>query len=133
MTTYVVDASVAAEYLLRTHLGLKIAGTLQEAQLIAPELLDVEVLSVLRRALLGKKLSEERARLALEDLLIWPIQRIPHSPLLREAWQHRHTVSAYGSMYVATAHTYNVTLLTADGPLSRAPSLGIVVQNIRLA
>lgn len=133
MTTYVVDASVATEYLLRTHIGLKIAETLQGAQLIAPELLDVEVFSVLRRALLGKKLSEERAGFALEDLLVWPIQRIPHSPLLREAWQHRHAVSAYDSMYVATARTYKVTLLTADGPLSRAPSLGIVVQNIRLA
>ncbi len=51
-----------------TLLGLKIAETLQEAQLIAPELLNVEVLSVLRGALLAKKLSEERARFALEDL-----------------------------------------------------------------
>ena len=68
MTTYVVDASVAAEYLLRTHLGLKIAETLQGAQLITPELLDVEVLSVFWGALLAKKLREERARFALEDL-----------------------------------------------------------------
>jgi predicted nucleic acid-binding protein len=59
MTTYVVDVSVGTEYLLRTHIGLKIAETRQGAQLIAPKLLDVEVLSVLRRALLGKKLSEE--------------------------------------------------------------------------
>ena len=59
MTTYVVDVSVGTEYLLRTHIGLKIAETLQGDQLIAPELRDIEVLSVLRRALLGKKLSEE--------------------------------------------------------------------------
>ena len=38
MTTYVVDASVAVEYLLRTNLGLTIAETLEGVQLMAPEL-----------------------------------------------------------------------------------------------
>ena len=59
MTAYVVDASVAAEYLLRTSLGLTIANTLEGAQLMAPELLDVEVFSVLRRAVLTKKLQKD--------------------------------------------------------------------------
>ena len=58
MTQYVVDASLAVEYLLRTSLGLKIADTIESAVLIAPALLDVEVLSVLRRAVLHKKLEE---------------------------------------------------------------------------
>jgi predicted nucleic acid-binding protein len=129
---FVIDASVAAEYLLRTPLGQKLDGLIEEANLLAPELLDAEVLSVLRRALLQKRLEERRARLALEDLSAWPIDRIPHSALLREAWQHRHNVSAYDSLYVAVARLYEAPLLTADGPLSRAPGLGIVVQNLRL-
>ncbi len=132
MTTYVVDASVIAEYLLRTRLGLIIANTLEGAQLIAPELLDVEVFSVLRRAVLTKKLQEDRAKIALEDLLAWPIERIPHLSLLLEAWQYRHQVSAYDAMYVATAHIHQVPLLTADGPLSRAPGFNIGIQNIRV-
>jgi predicted nucleic acid-binding protein len=129
---YVIDASVAAEYLLRTPLGLKLADLLEGAFLLAPELLDVEVLSVLRRAVLSRMLAEHRASLALEDLIDWPVDRIPHTALVREAWQHRHNVSAYDAFYVAAARVYDASLLTADGPLARAPALGIVVQNIRM-
>lgn len=133
MNRFVIDASAAAEYLLRTPLGQKLQGLVEEAFLLAPALLDAEVLSVLRRGLLQKKLEEHRARLALEDLADWPVDRILHSTLLREAWKHRHNVSAYDALYVAVAKLYEAPLLTADGPLSRAPGLGIVVQNIRLS
>ena len=132
MIRYVIDASAAAEYLLRTPLGLKLADLIAEAFILAPALLDVEVLSVLRRAVLGRQLAEQRAWLALEDLLAWPIDRIAHTALLREAWQHRHNVRAYDAFYVAAARLYDASLLTTDGPLTRAPPLGIVVQNIRM-
>lgn len=132
MTRCVIDASIAAEFLLRTTLGRKIAEIVEGAFLASPELLDVEVLSVLRRAVLHQRLEERRARLALDDLAAWSIDRIPHAALLREAWQHRHNVSAYDAFYVAAARLYDAPLFTADGPLSRAPALGIVVQNIRL-
>ena len=132
MIRYVIDASAAAEYLLRTILGLKIADVIEGADLIAPELLDVEVMSVLRRAVLRRRLDERRALLALEDLIDWQLERIPHVELIREAWRHRRNASAYDSFYVALARVYDVPLITADGPLSRAPALGIVVQNIRI-
>ena len=132
MIRYVIDASAAAEYLLRTPLGLRLADLIEGAFLLAPELLDVEVLSVLRRAVLLQKLEEQRAWLALEDLIAWPIDRIAHTALVREAWQHRHNVSAYDAFYVAAARAYDASLLTADGPLTRAPALGIVLQNIRI-
>ena len=128
---YVIDASCAAEFLLRTPLGLKLVQSLEDAFLIAPELMDVEVLSVLRRAVLSKKLDAQRARLALEDLCAWPIERISNRSLSLHAWQHRHNVSAYDAYYVAAARIYDAPLLTADGPLARAPAMGIVVQNIR--
>lgn len=132
MIRFVIDASAAVEYLLRTPLGQKLDDLIEESFLFAPELLDVEVLSVLRRALLQERIEEHRGRLALEDLGAWPIDRIPHAVLLREAWKHRHNVSAYDAFYVAAAKLYEAPLLTADGPLSRAPGLGIAVQNIRL-
>ena len=58
MTRYVVDASIAVEYLLRTPLGLTVADVLDDASLVAPELIDAEVLSVLRRAVLKGHLEE---------------------------------------------------------------------------
>ena len=133
MTRYVIDASAAAEYLLRTSLGLKIADVIEDAFLTAPELLDVEVLSVLRRAVLQKRLDERRALEALEDLVDWKVDRIAHIDLVQEAWRHRHNVSAYDSFYLAAARLYGAPLITADGPLSRAPALGIVVQNVRMS
>ena len=64
MTGLVVDASVAVEYLLRTPLGMTVANTLDRASLVAPELMDAEVLSVLRRAVLNGVLEEARAEMA---------------------------------------------------------------------
>ena len=133
MSRYVIDASAATEYVLRTPVGLKLANVIEDAALLAPELLDVEVLSVLRRAVLRRELAQQRALLAVEDLMDWSIDRIPHRRLIWSAWQHRNNVSAYDAFYVAAARLANAALLTADGPLSRAPSLGIMVENIRLS
>lgn len=132
MSRFVIDASAATEYLLRTPLGLRVATAIEDASLIAPELLDVEVLSVLRRAVLHREITEQRAVLAIEDLVDWSIDRIPHNPLVWLAWQNRNNVSAYDAFYVAAARISNAPLLTADGPLSRAPKLGISIENVRL-
>lgn len=51
--------------------------------LLAPELLDVEVLSVLRRAMLRGEITEPRASFAIEDLVDWSIDRISHLSLVR--------------------------------------------------
>ena len=37
--------------------------------------MDVEVLSVLRRAVLNGELEEARARVAVDDLAHWPVER----------------------------------------------------------
>jgi predicted nucleic acid-binding protein len=131
VSRYVVDASAAAEYLLRTSLGLKVANIIEGGFLLAPELLDVEVLSVFRRAVLRRQLDEQRALRAIEDLMDWPIDRIPHRSLVWAAWQHRNNLSAYDAFYVAAARLSDAPLITADGPLARAPSLGIIVENVR--
>jgi predicted nucleic acid-binding protein len=131
VSRYVVDASAAAEYILRTSLGLKVAELIEGGLLLAPELLDVEVLSVFRRAVLRGELTEERALRAIDDLMAWPIDRIPHRSLVWAAWQHRNNVTAYDAFYVAAARLSDASLITADGPLARAPALGIVVENVR--
>ena len=130
MTRYVVDASVAVEYLLRTPLGLAASDTLDSAALIAPELMDVEVASALRKAVLLGRLDEARALAAVADLARWPVDRISHQALTHVAWRYRHNVSAYDAYYVACARSYGVPLLTADGKLAGAPGLDIVVQHI---
>jgi predicted nucleic acid-binding protein len=100
--------------------------------LFAPELLDVEVLSMLRRAVLTGRLDGRRAVAALEDLVDWPVERIPHRTLVATAWGLRTNLSAYDAFYVAAAQQSGATLMTADGPMARAPKLGVAVHNIRI-
>lgn len=132
MTRYVIDASVAVEYLLKTPIGLALADLIERAALIAPELMDAEVLSALRGAVLHGRLEEGRALEALDDLTDWPLERIPNRTLARLAWRHLHNVSAYDAFYIAAARAHDATLLTADGRLSRVPESGVVIQHIRM-
>lgn len=133
MTGYVIDASVAVEYLLRTPLGITLADTVENASLAAPELLDPEVMSVLRRAVLTGRLDEDRAVMALGDLAIWPIDRISHRTLALSAWEYYSNVSAYDAFYIAAARATGVPLLTADGRLARSTGLDITVHHIQMS
>lgn len=132
MTRYVIDASAAVEYLLRTPLGSAVAGVIGDTTLVAPELLDAEVLSAVRRGVLAGRLDLRRARMAIHDLSEWPIERLSHRELVRSAWEHRENVSAYDAFYVAAARVHDLPILTTDAPLSRASGLGVVVQHIRV-
>ena len=132
MSRYIVDASVAIEYLLRSPLGLTVAEMIEGASLAAPELMDAEVLSVLRRAVLNGHLEEARAEMVIGDLLQWPVDRISHRALAPLAWQYRRNVSAYDAFYVAAARARGFPLMTADGRLSRSPGLGVVVQHVHM-
>jgi predicted nucleic acid-binding protein len=127
----VVDASAAVEYLLQTPLGLRVASLIESADVTAPELLDAEVLAVLRREALAGRLREQRATEAVSDLRDWGVERLPHKILLDVAWKLRGNVSAYDALYVAAARARHAALVTADGPLSRAAKLGVVVHNVR--
>ena len=128
----VVDASAAVEYLLKTKLGESLSHLLDEATLAAPELLDAEVLAVLRREVSTGRLKANRAQQALDDLRDWDLERIGHRELLNEAWALRARVTAYDALYVAAARIRGATLVTADGPLARAPALGVPVHTVRV-
>ncbi len=132
MTGYVVDASVAVEYLLRTPSGRRIENVIHDRQLAAPEMLDAEILSILRRHVASEKVPASRAETLLRDLEAVPIRRVPHRRLVVTAWKHRHNVSAYDALYVALAELLDAPLLTADGRLMRAPNLGIAVHHVQL-
>jgi predicted nucleic acid-binding protein len=129
---FVVDACAALEYLLRTRLGLRVEALIDDAALSAPELLDAEVLAVLRRHVLAGRLGEERAAEAIADLADWDVERISHRELVDVAWALRANVTAHDALYVAAARIRGGALLTADGPLARAPRLGVVVHDVRL-
>jgi predicted nucleic acid-binding protein len=127
----VPDASVAVELLLRTPLGENLFRRLKGTTLVAPALIDYEVLAVLRKLVLRKEVRDDRARAALDDLSLWQVRRLSGTDLLREAWSLRYNVSAYDAFYIAAARLYDAQVLTADGPLARAPRLGVFIENVR--
>lgn len=87
----------------------------------APELLDLEMASVLRRQVASGAIDAKRADLALADLAALPLQRSPHLPLLWRVWELRDDLTAYDAAYVALAEAVGAPLLTADRRLARAP------------
>jgi predicted nucleic acid-binding protein len=118
----VVDASVVAAALADdAHDGDRARARLRGEQLAAPELIDLEVASVLRRQLRAASLDVRRAELALTDLDAMPIQRAPHQPLLPRCWQLRDNLTIYDAAYVALAEALEADLLTADRRLAKAP------------
>lgn len=117
----VVDASVLAPALGDDGVdGDRARARLRGETLTAPELIDLEVTSVLRRQAAGGSLDARRADLAMRDLLDLPLRRAPHRPLLPRCWQLRRSVSAYDAAYVALAEALGIVLVTADARLSRA-------------
>jgi predicted nucleic acid-binding protein len=121
----VVDASAVTELLLGRRPGDAVAQQLRDHafDVHAPELLDIEVLSALRRVVAAGYASAERAHEALADLLALPIERHGHRPLVPRIWQLRENVSAYDATYVALAEAIadeGATLITADARLARA-------------
>jgi predicted nucleic acid-binding protein len=97
----------------------------------APHLVDLEVLSVLRRQASAGALDERRAGLAIRDLTDLPIARSPHLPFTRRSWELRDNLTPYDAVYVALAETLGCTLVTADARLSRAPGVGCPVEVLR--
>ena len=104
------------------------ARPLRGEQLAGPDLLRVEVLSVLRRQLAIGRLTADQAEHAVLDLLDSPLVTYPSGALLRRAWALRDNVTAYDACYVALAEALDCPLCTADGRLARAPGLTCTVQ-----
>jgi predicted nucleic acid-binding protein len=117
----VIDASVIAKALVTDDdEGDQLRERLRGEQLVAPEVVDVEVMSTLRRAARAKRLDQRRSAQALADLAALPLQRVPHLPLLGRVWELRDNLSAYDACYVALAEALGAVLLTADGRIKRA-------------
>ncbi|MGI4896798.1 MAG: type II toxin-antitoxin system VapC family toxin [Janthinobacterium lividum] len=128
----VVDASVLAPALADDGPdGDRARNRLRSEVLTAPDVIDLEVASVLRRAAIGGRLPGRRADLALNDLIDLPLRRAAHRPLLRRCWELHHTVTSYDAAYVALAEVLGVVLVTADARLSRAPGITCQVEVLR--
>ena len=130
----IVDASVIANVVGDD----EAAGQLARARLAAasavsaPDLVDVETVSVLRRRWMAGDLSDERFRGAVDDLLALPITRFPVGPMMVRAFELRANITAYDACYVALAEALACPLITADRRLANAPMTTCTTEVLQL-
>ncbi len=121
----VLDASVVVELLRGGPAAEAIEARLraERGRVHAPELLDVEVLHVLRRLDRQGLVPAWEAPMLVERLRALPVRRHPHRPVLARAWSHRANLTAYDALYVSLAEGLGATLLTRDARVARAPGV----------
>ncbi len=128
----VVDASVLAVALADDGPdGDAARARLRGETLAAPELVDLEVASVLRRQNRAGMLDNRRAELAIIDLGALPMVRASHLALLRRCWELRENVTTYDAAYVALAEALDATLLTGDRRLAHAAGPTCTIELLR--
>jgi len=123
----VIDASALVEVLLRTVTGQRAERAIGDSDLIAPDVVNPEVVQSLRGLERGGKLPSARASTAVARLAESNIAHVPTRMLVRDTWSLRANLSAYDACYVALARALSCPLLTVDGPLTRAPQLGVTL------
>lgn len=118
----VVDASVLAPALAdEGEDGDLFRQRIRGATIVGPDLLRLEVASVLRRQLAIGSLSGQQAANAVEDLLALPLVVYPTAPLLSRAWELRDNMTVYDGCYVALAEAIGCPIVTADRRMANAP------------
>ncbi|MEI4273865.1 type II toxin-antitoxin system VapC family toxin [Klenkia sp. LSe6-5] len=128
----VIDASVLTPVVLDDgETGRRARARVADQVLAAPELVDLEVASVVRRQVLRGAVPPQRARRALLYLTDLPLARYGHRDLVGRGWELRDAVSTYDVAYVALAEVLSATLLTADARLARAPGTRCPIEVFR--
>jgi predicted nucleic acid-binding protein len=124
----VVDASVVGHWLLTDQPSLLPTRLDADVELAAPHLIDAEVAHAIRRHVLRGLISLDRAEIALQDLMMLPVERYPHTRLLRRAFALRDNATIYDALYLALAEALDAPLLTRDKALKAVPGIEISIE-----
>lgn len=125
----VLDASAVVALLTNSASASSLmqALALREDVFIAPHLLDIEVMSALRRLAAARLIELSQVDQCLAGLAGLPVERCTHTPLLHRIWELRHNFTAYDATYIALAETTGADLFTCDEKLSKGHRARVVV------
>ena len=125
----VLDASVVVELLTNGALADSIRSDLagRDESFIVPHLVDVEVVSAIRRLVAGRRIGSDRSDQILTGLAALPAERYSHTPLTGRMWELRHNFTAYDATYIALAEAMNAVLYTSDQKLCKGHRARVVL------
>ncbi len=129
--TLVLDASAAVELVLALERGARVATALVGENLVAPELLDVEVLSAVHRLRRTKQITGSQADRGIDRFARLPARRVSHVLLRERAWLLRDAVRIGDASYLACAAAVGAPLLTCDRRLAGAAAPGVNLLLVR--
>jgi len=117
----VLDASVVVELVTNGTLADSIRKELavNDEPFLVPHLVDIEVMSAIRRLTAGQRIDAHRSGQFLAALAALPAERYPHTPLIERIWELRHNFTAYDAAYIALAEVTDSVLYTCDEKLGR--------------
>ena len=125
-TSFVIDASVVVEFLAPGRYGEaadRLMGGLAwptPLELLAPDLLFLEVAEALRKLAIRKAISTAAADRGVASLNKLAIGSVASGVLLVEAWTLREVMTVYDASYAALARVLERPLITIDRKLLRA-------------
>ena len=121
----VIDASALVDLIVQSERAPAVAQAVGATGMVAPDVVNPEVLSILRRLERTGARAARPAVQAVDALMDAPVRRFSTLPLQAEAWTLRANVSAADACYVVLARILRCPLVTANRKLSRAPGLGV--------
>jgi predicted nucleic acid-binding protein len=118
----VADASIIVHLIVDAAVDPNIIEIVRRAEkLVAPHLIDLEVLNVLRKRRQQNKISKERLELAFDDFNSIPIDRLGTNQLNSRIWELCNNLTPYDASYIALAESLDISLLTRDVKMANAP------------
>jgi predicted nucleic acid-binding protein len=120
----VVDASVIVHILVDAQIMPQIIDTLEDAgDLIAPYLIDVEVINSIRKQLSLKKITPKAAEEALNTFEAMTIDRRPTHLFTQRIWELRNNLTPYDASYVVLAEMTGLDFITRDARIAKTQRL----------
>jgi predicted nucleic acid-binding protein len=125
----VLDASVVVELLTNGALADSIRNEMARGYetFIVPHLIDVEVMSAIRRLAAGHRIEAHRGGQFLAGLAALPAERYAHTPLTGRIWELRNSFTACDATYIALAEATDSVLYTCDEKLRRGHRARVVL------
>jgi predicted nucleic acid-binding protein len=116
----VLDTSAALHAVAHRPAHPALLARLRDEEIVAPHLIDLELLEALRGLVRGRQVTADQASDIRSDFEALSITRYAHGGLADRIWELRHNLTAYDASYVALAEILDCPVVTSDARMAKA-------------